>query len=58
VEAATLSEMLSLAITPFAREWMTQSVVNLGKSAETGWGSWEHAAAQWVERLKEWMEAT
>jgi len=58
VETATLAEMLSLAITPFAREWMTQSVVSLGKSAETGWGSWEHAAAQWVERLKEWMEAT
>jgi len=58
VDGATFTEMLSLAITPFARDWMAQATVSVGEAAEPGWGSWEYAAAQWVERLKEWMEAT
>jgi hypothetical protein len=58
VEAEPLAEMLSLALTPFARDWMMKAGPGHGAAMEQGWGTWEWAAAQWVERLKEWMEET
>jgi glycosyltransferase involved in cell wall biosynthesis len=57
VEYETLAEMLSLALTPFARDW-TSKGPGIGEAKEPGWGSWETATAKWVERLKEWMEET
>jgi glycosyltransferase involved in cell wall biosynthesis len=58
VEAEPLAEMLSLALTPFARDWMMKAGLGHGEAVEQGWGTWDRAAAQWVERLKEWMEET
>lgn len=58
VDADILAEMLSLALTPFARDWMMKAGPGIGEAAKPGWGSWEQASAQWVERLKEWMEET
>lgn len=55
VNVETLSEMLSLALTPFVRDWMLKADHGV---VERGWGSWDWAAAQWVERLREWMEET
>lgn len=57
VEAATLSEMLGLALTPFARDWMTRAIVGR-KEEDPDWGTWPWALAQWVERLKNWTEDT
>lgn len=58
VDVGTLAEMLSLALTPFARDWMMKAGPGLEEAAEPGWGSWDQASAQWVERLKEWMKET
>jgi hypothetical protein len=58
VQFQTLTEMLGLALTPFAREWMLASDLGYGEAREPGWGSWDTAAAKWVERLKEWVEET
>jgi hypothetical protein len=58
VQFQMLTEMLSLALTPFARDWMMKAGPGIGEAAEPGWGSWDQASAQWVERLKEWMEET
>lgn len=58
VDVGTLAEMLSLALTPFARDWMMKADLGLEEVAKPGWGSWDTAAAKWVERLKEWTEET
>lgn len=58
VDFETLTEMLGLAITPFAREWMLKSDFSYGEASRPDWGTWDWALAQWVERLKEWMEDT
>jgi glycosyltransferase involved in cell wall biosynthesis len=58
VEYETLAEMLSLALTPFARDWTSKAGPGIGEAKEPGWGSWETATAKWVERLKEWVEET
>jgi glycosyltransferase involved in cell wall biosynthesis len=58
VDVDTLAEMLSLALTPFARDWMVKAGPGVGEAAKPGWGSWSLASAQWIERLKEWTEET
>jgi glycosyltransferase involved in cell wall biosynthesis len=58
VEARTLAESLSLALTPFARDWMMNAPAPTGAAADPGWGTWDHALLSWTKRLKEWMEET
>lgn len=58
VEVPALAEALSLALTPFAREWMMNAPHGTGDAALPGWGSWDHALEQWVDRFKDWTEET
>jgi glycosyltransferase involved in cell wall biosynthesis len=58
VDADLLAEVLSLALTPFARDWMMRAGPGTGQALEPGWGTWAWASEQWVERLKEWTGET
>jgi glycosyltransferase involved in cell wall biosynthesis len=59
VDAGPLADVLSLAITPFGREWMLSAPRPTdGEAADPTWGTWDWALEQWTRRLKEWMEET